>query len=267
MRECFIKCLWGDDLIDLREEHKREVSLCRQKPFQPEPSVFVAFGLENEQIARDAGWPNVLRVSDEPVVNLTGAADRNAVDWYGCLPYGIHMYFHKFLAIKAVLKAGYTDVVFLDMESEMIRTLPEDFWQVLRAGQPLQAPLASYVRMKCYFWRDKDVRKVPGAIAIYCRDTAVLDRCMEVAKANPRWSEEQAMAFVIDERMGGWKGVEGYRDAGFQFPYFEQYAKMCLPPLVPVFGSRALKGWSPMKRKGQEAWKKYLEERRASDAG
>lgn len=253
---CFVRTLWGDSLIDVREDHVREVSLCRKFPLQPEPTLFVAFGRENERIARSAGWETVL-ASEQPVVNLSGTEDRAAEDAFGMFPWGVNMYAHKFLAMRAALEQGWDAVVLLDMEIEMARPLPGDFWERLAAGQPVQAPLYHYVVKKCS-WRKVGMRQIPGAVTLYCREAAILDKCLRTMAENPKETEEVALARLTDEMQGGWQGADGYKASGFQFPFCAKFGGMLFEPEEAVFGLHRLKGWSRWKKKGREAWREHV---------
>src|SRR3989304_5006794 len=137
MNGCFVRALWGDELIDRWADRPHEVAECRKRTPQPTPSVLVAFGRKNAQMAQEAGWDVVL-ASGEPVVNLTGQRERNARASFGAYPWGMTMYAHKFLAVAAALRAGWDEVVFLDLETALLRPLPEDLWPVLGAGPTLR---------------------------------------------------------------------------------------------------------------------------------
>ena len=257
MSGCFVRALWGDELIDRWADRPYEVAECRKRQPQPEPSVLVAFGQQNADMAREAGW-EVILASEEPVVNLTGKQDRNAGHYFGSYPWGITMYAHKFLAVAAALDAGWGEVVFLDLETAMLLPLPDDFWQVLGAGQRLQCPLYCY-HNKRYKHHERP-RTVASAPAFYCRDASVMDECLAIAKEYPNCTEEVHMRLWMDRQTDGWKGENHYVSEGYQFPYHEKRHGMLISPLLPLFGNQNLKGWSTMRKQGVKAWQKYVDD-------
>lgn len=263
MKSCFVRTLWGDELIDRYGDRPYEVAECRRRQPQPEPSVFVAFGKANADMARAAGWPDVIQASEDAVVNLTGNQDRNARFWFGQFPYGISMYYHKFLAVAAALRAGWDECVFLDLETVLLKSLPEDFWQILQSGQPLQCPLYCYHRRHAKLpdgsHYHPDPRIVASAPAFYCRDASIMDECLAIASEVPSFTEETVMRIWHDRREGTWRGIDGYVKEGYQFPYHAQRHGMLVAPMVALFDNANLKGYSQMRRKGVKYWEEYVD--------
>ena len=255
MRGCFVRLLFGDDLVDRREAVVREVGLCRKLP-QPDPLVFWAMGEENLDAARAAGWDAQL-LSGEPVLNLTGDAERRPEVQCGLAAYGTNVFHAKFLAVQAAIeRLGYGQAVFLDLDIGLNPAIqiPADFWNRLESGQPFQAGLRTYHRRICT-WRRDGQRTVCWAAAFYMRGTEICQRMMDCAREQPRWFEQWAMSKVVDDLMGGWKGAEAYRDAGYYFPFLEQ--RLCYPAEVPVFIAMLNKGYSPNTR-NSEAWNAHV---------
>ncbi len=152
MRGCFVRLLFGDEMVDRRAAIVREVALSRQFP-QPEPLIFWAMGRENLVIATEAGWDAKL-LSEDAVLNLTGIAERHPERERGFLPYGTNVFHAKFFALMASLLLGYDQAVFLDLDIGLDRPLPADFWQRLEAGREIQTGLRTYHRRMCPWRRD-----------------------------------------------------------------------------------------------------------------
>lgn len=266
MRSCFVRALWGDELIDKYDDRPYEVAESRRRQPQPEPAVIVTFGRHNTELAHDAGWPMVIRASADPVVNVSGQPERNAHISFGLVPYGVSQFVHKFLAVAAALRAGWDECVFLDFETKLTGPLPSGFWHVLHSGQPLQCSLYQYRRSRLR--RYIEPRIVAAAESFYCRDARIMDECLNIARSRQyrfrgnKWlglTEEAAMRILIDQRMGGWKGVPAYVSAGYQFPYHAQRHGYMLPPLEPLFINQRLKDWSKMVRAGIKCWEAHVD--------
>jgi len=175
---------------------------------------------------------------------------------FGVRPFGYNIYRLKFHAIRKALE-NFADAVFLDLDVASIRQPPEDFWSVLRNGKPIQAPAVQYHRVQCP-WRKAFRRTSIYCATLYVRGTEVLDRCEAYANAHPLAFEQEAINHTMDEILGGnFFGPDGYRLAGFEFPFTEARGGMIHKPREAVFKIGS-KGWSGWKKKGIEAWREHV---------
>lgn len=128
----------------------------------------------------------------------------------------------RYLALADAFEK-YDHVVSLDIDCIMqMAVLPKDFWQRLASGPPMQYPLVGpYTRPKSV-WRDD-----PGGIYytstscwFYMRDKRLAADMLTVMDAHHGvWSDEHGAAWLIDQEMGGWKGTDGYKAAGYDPPF------------------------------------------------
>lgn len=133
----------------------------------------------------------------------------------------------KLLAIRDALDT-YRHVVWCDFDLIELAPFPADFWDVLKAGAPLQAKIRQYMRRKCH-WRASQPRVLQGGAFVYCRSIPLIQRTLDVMatpidelapRFYPRgtgrtWDDEMAIAWTVDEYNGGWIGQEAYRERGF----------------------------------------------------
>lgn len=121
----------------------------------------------------------------------------------------------KLLAIREGLRY-YEHVVWMDFDCIKLAEIPEDFWDVLRAGAPLQAKIRQYHRRKCH-WRDGQKRILQGGAFVYSRSVPLIERCLDAMVERPEQcsDDEMAIAWVIDEMAGGWVGSDKYLKMGF----------------------------------------------------
>lgn len=99
-------------------------------------------------------------------------------------------------------------VVWLDWDARQLAPLPDSFWRGMHARGPLQTKIRQYKRIKCP-WRFTHKRTLCGGAFIYCRSRRLILRARRAMRWHP-WDDEIAMAWVIDQHSGGWRGMRYY---------------------------------------------------------
>lgn len=127
-------------------------------------------------------------------------------------------YCRKLLSIQHALNT-YDEVCHLDLDVVLVRPLPGDFWEQLRTGAPLQAPLMLHRRRKATWRTDPEAQRYwVNACYVYCRSECIAASCVQLMRANPEWFEEGILGCAIDYGGGGWQGADSYRERGFNPP-------------------------------------------------
>lgn len=140
-----------------------------------------------------------------------------------------------------VLKCGLNDfdeVIFMDWDCMAIRPFTHTMWDTVSKGNDIQAILRMYKRRKAT-WRISHQRAIPEASWVYLRGKKVGDDLInQWEKMNRPCSEELVMAKYMDERAGGWQGLEHYWKC-YEPPYFVwANTRICSPNLFkqkPIF--------------------------------
>lgn len=151
------------------------------------------------------------------------------------------MWRHKLEAIRVAMD-DFDEIIYLDHDVQTrFRRVPRRLWRQLKHRAPLQSSLRSYRRVKIG-WRQQGRRLLPAGAFIYMRDRKIAERLVEVAKAQPTWTDEHCMAYVIDEldpylwSSGVDAGIAKY---GSTFaPYCYRVKGMVAPCAQPLFVTR-----------------------------
>jgi hypothetical protein len=197
MKRAIIRCLWGiydrsSHIVERRYHLDSDITGVRDNPYEL-PFVVYVFGEENYRQITDIGFQAVL-------------VDKNPA------PYDLikHHYRHKLeIMRKAMEDDGIDELLLLDWDCQPFLKVPDDMWEILAKKDVIQANLQSYIRRKCR-WRKEDMRKVPNAGFVYIRDKSLPSKIISAWEMNPDNSAEPPMGYVIDQLMGGWKGIEHY---------------------------------------------------------
>lgn len=258
MSGCFVRGLFGDELVDGYSGLLSDIKARVADKLKPEPCLWYAWGGRNAEILRSSGFEPIVCSSD-PIPRNGFNGEPDYISGFGVRPFGWNIYRLKFDAIRAAQLAGYTHVVWLDMDVQQIRLLPERFWGTLATGQPLQAPLVQYHRVQAG-WRKRCPRTSIYCATCYWRGVNIVEECIAYARQHPRAFEQEAMNFAIDRLAGGeFPGHDEYRAVGFEFPFTERKGGMIHEPILPVFRIGS-KGWSSFKRSpdGRTLWKQHV---------
>jgi len=199
----FVRGLWG---YEGREEfvYKRydkvaiDIKVALNNPFE-HPFVTYVFGEDNYNFLIDLGCDCRL-------------IDKNPMIW-GHKGGGTHQYTHK-TKIFQVATQEFDEVVFLDWDCMAAKPIPDNFWEVLRQKQDMQAILRGYKKKVCK-WRKIDRGQRPCASFVYLRGKDAANTMWEIqneGRKNMSLSEEQVMAKYSDNLLGGWQGRKAYWD-------------------------------------------------------
>lgn len=219
MKRAFVRILWGEFLDhnlssrnsiekeygikynpeckiqNRRTKVEEDIKKCLERNFKVDFVTYV-FGKENYEGLIRKGVQSVL-IHDSP---------------YKYSPVK-GLYQHKLDAYQYIMK-DYDEIVFLDWDTDLIKELPSDFWDVLGKKEIFQASLTNYrtPRLKHRIIL-KDNKATPTGAFVYMRDKSIPKRLIELNKMAPnQWSCETAYALLTDELMGGWKGIDIYWD-------------------------------------------------------
>lgn len=229
----FISGLWGDSEVQRLPKVRRDMVVAMAREHQPAPRVAYCFGEENAEELSPYGL-EVRLLEKAGVVDFRQQGERRTTQ-RGVHNYGVSMWRHKLEILRLALE-NYRHVVWLDWDCWLHAPLPASFWDRLARGADIQAKMRQYKRRQCP-WRKQDLRCVPSAAWIYLRNRSLADRMLEIHDEFPRWREEQAMAYAIDERIGGWQGAEVYAELGYE-PYCFNVRGQLHQPEVYLFDAR-----------------------------
>ena len=258
MKGCFVRGLFGDELVDGYHGLLTDLAARAQDKIKPEPCLWFAWGQQNFDAITAAGF-NPIGVCMQTIPNKNFHVKPDYVNQYGAARWGRNIYWLKFNAVYFAMHLGYDAVLWLDMDVELVKPLPADFWETLASGQSIQVPLAQYHRVQCG-WRKTYPRTSIYCATAYFRGKRVVERCLELAEQHPLEYEQAAINRAIDELAGGtFPGQEEYKAMGFEFPFTERKGGMIHEPREPLFRIHS-KGWSQFKRKGIAAWREHVAE-------
>lgn len=233
----FVRGLWGfpkelaSGIWQNVDRARSDIESARLFPHQPTPIRYYVYGCENAEHLDALGYETIL-LADEPLLNFTGAADRNPSP-DGKVQYGLSVWRHKMEVMKtAILESG-GPICWLDWDVNTDQPIPPDFWDCLDAGQSLQLKIMRFVRPQCP-WRGADTRLLGHGGLIYCRDVGFIQDAINWQAENPLYTDEHAFSWVIDQHTGGWKGIEFYHRDGWE-PYCYHCRKQPYPADVPMF--------------------------------
>lgn len=252
-KRTFVRGLWGDDHVERWPLALQHAKSNLRKNLQPEPCLVYCYGAENAEFLRRLGVESIV-LSERPVVSFGGETERRPGP-RGVVNYGAAMWRHKVEMIRRAL-ANHDEVVWLDWDCMMLEPLPGDFWEKHAAGKSFRLSLLKFLGAPA-FWRARNQRCfVCDGSFVYCRDRSYMDAIANLYEKHPCEIDQTLFAMHIDERWGGWKGIEAYRTDGWSLPYHaSQHSKRVHEPEATVFRTRTakvLKG--NRKRTLEEEW-------------
>jgi hypothetical protein len=214
-KRAFVRGLWGiyDDQgrksYQRRQKLDNDIRMVKLNKHAPHHITYV-FGKDNQRYLEERGMETRL-VDDRPII------------W----DMDNEQFRHKLEVLYQALQE-FDEIVFLDWDCTECKPIPPDFWSRLAEKEPIQAVLRQYHRKKAY-WRSIDARKIPEASFVYIRDKQIgadLNKTWE--EMGRPWSEEIVMAKYMDERLGGWQGLDHYWE--HYNPFFCTYGNCKIPP-------------------------------------
>jgi len=234
----FVRGLWGDGSCHSYPEALRRFAALSHFRFRkPNPTRYYCWGKWNLDFLRRLKIEAVL--VEENAISSFGRDVPRDTSNNGRQPYGLSLWRHKLEAMRLAL-VDHEAITWLDADIEMTRgqgRLPRKYWEQLSKGQPLRAVQRRYVRQCCPWRDDENGRRITvhGAV-IYCRETAIIERAIDLMESSdPKHTDEAVFSMFIDEQNGGqWTGEEGHRNAGYDFPWYDQRRRHVLPVIEPV---------------------------------
>lgn len=201
-RRAFVRVLWGDAKVADSRVHKvrEDIKRAAAKPHQI-PAMTYVYGRDNYEFVVAHGFEARLVSSD---CSPWGTGSPSQKGWRT-----------KVESIRVALRE-FDEVVFLDWDIWANRQIDQPaIFNRLATKASFQANLFQYRRRQVKWRRRIDgvepsPRKVPSAAFVYCREPFIIQRICEIMDERKEFTEEQAMAFFIDDLYGGWKGVENY---------------------------------------------------------
>lgn len=199
MKTGFIRGLWGifdnsHRITNRRFRVENNINKTLRNKYAPSSQTYV-FGKENLIGLEKLGVKNLTLIQEDPFK-------------FDLIK---HQYRHKLELIRYAMEVdGYDEILYLDWDCYPTRSLPDDFWEVLRGKGVFQANLIQYHRKKC-FWREVDQRKVPNGGFLYIRDKTIPARAIEYWDEMPQDNDEPAWAKIVEDLMGGkWTDINDY---------------------------------------------------------
>lgn len=206
MKRAFIRCVWGaykldvpptgfhaDRKLERRSKLDIDIDIILKNKFN-EPFVVYVFGKDNFDKMKGFGFDCVLA--------STNPAPFDQINF---------VYRNKMELIKYAMESdGYDEITYLDWDCVPQKKLPENYWEEMSKRAPIQACLQQYRRRKCLWRLDGDVRKVPNGGFVYIRDKILPSKAIEIWDTMKQDNDEPAWAKLIDDLMGGWKGMDEF---------------------------------------------------------
>lgn len=231
MSSCFLRLLFGDSAIDNFASVLEEVKWCFAQPYQPEPCLWFAYGIENAAFLQSCGIEPILMDSESFCRFGSDAPER--AHHHATIRYNSSCWRMKYPCIRYALER-FSECVYLDLDTVLTEPLPADFWERMGQGACFQATLQSNHRKRSS-WRmkqtwpgkgpvDEDSRKTPAGAVLYFRGLDPIDRLLRLYAERPFEFDLHILSRLTDELMGGWKGWHRYKELGFE-PYCHSLGK------------------------------------------
>ena len=194
----FIRGLWGiydqsHDLIRRRYKMDTDIKNTLGNKYTVPFTTYVMGTTNMEQLQKVNKFPCVL-VNQAPFMfDLVKFQYRNKLE-----------------VIKfAMFEQNCDEIVYLDWDCSPVLQQNDMFIEKLRQKSSFQANLAQYIHPKCH-WRRTDIRKVPNGGFLYINDKQLVLKAIQCWEKHQQQNDEIAWAQMVDDLMGGWKGVDEY---------------------------------------------------------
>lgn len=196
-----ISAFWGlqDNTHRILRRHSRVMGnlkeLIRNTHYIPFDRIYV-WGDDNTLFLKEVGFKNIVKVSKEPF-------QWDLVKF---------QYRHKLEAIR-MAHTEFNTVLQLDMDVLPIRPWRDDIWDVMGKKEVFQANLYYYRKAKGFF-RKIDQRKISNGGCTYTRGPQPIEDIIKIwerKEIRDKKTVEPSMSWYCDELIGGWQGVDKYR--------------------------------------------------------
>lgn len=229
---CFVRALFGDRAIKNFDDVLEEVRWCAERPHQPDPTFWYAFGEENRDYLASLGLKPVML--DPAGFSRFGRGDEENAHHHNIIRYGNSIWRHKYPCVRDALDK-YPACVWLDLDTVLEAPLPTDFWGRMAQGADFQATLQQNFRKRAG-WRmqqkwpgkgpaDEDARKTPAGACLYFRGLRAIEIVERLYAERPFEWDLHILARLEEELQGGqWQGLEAYAKSGIE-PYCHSLGK------------------------------------------
>lgn len=235
----FVRCLWGRSDYVVREGIMKELDEATGCKFKI-PTQWYCYGEENLVELQKRGIDDAILLDKEPICRFGATGERNP-DKAGITNWGRSMWTHKYPPMAHAL-AFHHDAIWVDLDTNPTCVLPDDLWDRMRQGQPFQCSLRQGSRPRAVWRGLEDTRKTPCGSLMYFRGQEWIKRCLEIYDMYPTEWDLIILSRLVDDMWGGWKGIQAYKDAGFE-PYCHAHtANQIFAPEQAIFRSHKKKG-------------------------
>lgn len=231
-----VRGLWGDATLKRRNydvpDAFADVLRNARDATQHATDVVYCFGESNRDYLLHVGFEDVRMIDPKPWCT---PKVKDYISGSGAIRYGYSYWWHKlWIWQRAVAEFG--EIMWLDMRAENTEPITEEYWERRRQGADFQAAL--YFQKNFSWgapwrydrWKLPDVPRtedkqasqtVPGCGVVYLRGRLFVEHCLSLFQHGRKWVDHTVCAAVLDQRYGGWIGVEEYVAKGH---WLDEYA-------------------------------------------
>lgn len=226
MSQAIIRGIWGAGKGHSDEHIERTVRKAAKNK-DPIDKVY-CFGKHNKRILERCGYkPDML--DSQPI-----ASPRMRHNFRGggiALRWGVAHWWHKFKILEAACQE-FDHVLWQDFDCQLMQKLPPDFWDELKSGASIRAPLTIQLHGgRGAWWRIpyderqiesgpqpkltqtssyEQARIVPAGGYIYIRGASMGRQLMTLQNEHLKWNSQPILALFIDQMYQGWPGPARY---------------------------------------------------------
>ena len=233
MTQAIIRGIWGDGKGH-SDQHIEQTVRAASRNGNPVDKVY-CFGRHNKRILERCGYTPVML--DRRPIASPRIPESRARHEGRALRWGVSHWWHKFKIIEAATQE-FDHVLWQDFDVRLVRSLPPDFWEELKSGAAIRAPLTIQLHgSRGAWWRipnDKrsygvgfqppltkvctptQAKVVPAGGYVYVRGAEMGQRLMDLQNEYVRWNNQPILALLIDQMYDGWPGIQAYMDRGHE---------------------------------------------------
>ncbi len=275
MSQAIIRGIWGDGTGHSDDSFARTVRHAKRNG-DPVDKVY-CFGKRNRALLERHGYkPDMLDSSSIASPRIPGkppCRPSRAQRW------GVSHWWHKFKIIQAATQE-FDHVLWQDFDVHLQQPLPDHFWDELKSGALLRAPLAvqrsghrgAWWRIPVGDHRRKRIgpealqpaltrvvnyeqaRVMPATGYFYIRGAEMGEWLMSTQDTHLGWTSQLILALMIDQMYQGWPGIQSYVENKHEVCGYYYGASINRPPAkrtIWMSGPRAVQ-WHA--RKTRQFW-------------